>query len=273
MKLSIIVSTYNRPDALNAVLQGLAQQTEMKTKEWEVIIADDGSTATTHQLITQWQNQFPCSLQHVWHEDTGFRLAAIRNLSALHAKGEYLVFLDGDCIPFPDFAVQTLRLAEPGWFVAGNRVLLSQQYTKQLLQSGGNPAQWSAIAWLKAKLSGKANRALPWLRLALSRSRKKRAHRWSVLKGCNIGIFKRDFININGFDESFSGWGHEDSDFAIRLIRAGILLKDGRFAVPVLHLWHPENDRSKQAENWKKLEATLKSHHVEAKIGYNKHLI
>ncbi|WP_297572723.1 glycosyltransferase family 2 protein [uncultured Deefgea sp.] len=268
MKLSIIVSTYNRPDALNAVLQGLAQQVGINAKEWEVIIADDGSTVTTQQLIAQWQTHFPCALQHVWHEDTGFRLAAIRNLSAINAQGEYLVFLDGDCIPFPDFAVQTLRLAEPGWFVAGNRVLLSQKYTAQLCQAGGNPAQWSAIAWLWAKLSGKANRALPWLRLALTQSRKKRAQRWAVLKGCNIGVWKQDFIRINGFDESFSGWGHEDSDFAVRLIRAGVLLKDGRFAVPVLHLWHRENDRSKQAENWKKLEETLKSTHIHAVRGY-----
>lgn len=267
MKLSIIVSTYNRPDALNAVLQGLARQKGVNPNEWEVIIADDGSGQATRDQISQWHNRFPCALQHVWHEDQGFRLAAIRNLSASKASGEYLVFLDGDCIPFPDFAIQTLKLAEPGWFVAGNRTLLSKTYTQKLLQHGEEPTLWSPLRWFYAKLSGQSNRALPWLRLTAKDARKKRPQQWQVLKGCNIGVWKRDFIAINGFDETFSGWGHEDSDFAVRLIRNGIRLKDGRFAVPVLHLWHPENDRSKQAANQAKLAETLNSKHTYALKG------
>lgn len=274
MKLSIIVSTYNRTDALNAVLAGLAAQEGMQPNDWEVIVADDGSTEATHALVQSWQARFSCVLQHVWHEDTGFRLAAIRNRSAAQANGDYLVFLDGDCIPFADFAVQTLQLAEKGWFVAGNRVLLSEAFTMQLLQSPAPsaPAQWSALRWVFAKLKGEANRAMPWLRLAMPAARKRRSNRWQVLKGCNIGVWKTDFVAVNGFDETFSGWGHEDSDFAVRLIRAGVLLKDGRFAVPVLHLWHKENDRSKQAANWAKLEATLNGQHTSAQLGLAQYL-
>lgn len=269
MKLSIIVSTYNRTDALNAVLASLACQTGIATGDWEVIVADDGSGPATREVISRWQSHFPCALVHVWHEDSGFRLAAIRNRSAAQARGEYLVFLDGDCILFPDFAAQTLKLAEHGWFVAGNRVLLGEAFTATLLQSDNQtaPAHWSALRWCWAKLRGEANRAIPWLRLPLTDARKRRATRWQVLKGCNIGVWKNDFEAINGFDETFSGWGHEDSDFAVRLIRAGVLLKDGRFAMPVLHLWHKENDRSKQAANWAKLEATLNGTHTRAKSG------
>lgn len=269
MKLSIIVSSYNRTDALNAVLASLAGQKGMAEGEWEVIVADDGSGPATREVISRWQSRFPCALVHVWHEDTGFRLAAIRNRSAAQARGDYLVFLDGDCLPFPDFALQTLQLAEAGWFVAGNRVLLSEGFTARLLRSQDQaaPVRWSALRWCWAKLAGEANRAIPWLRLPLAAARKRRATRWQVLKGCNIGVWKSDFVAINGFDETFSGWGHEDSDFAVRLIRAGVLLKDGRFAVPVLHLWHKENDRSKQAANWAKLEATLQGHHTRAVLG------
>lgn len=275
MKLSIIVSTYNRTDVLHAVLSGLAQQQGMTATDWEVIVADDGSGPATRAIIEDWQTRFPCVLRHVWHDDTGFRLAAIRNRSALQANGDYLVFMDGDCIPFPDFASQHQQLAEAGWFVAGNRVLLTQEFTAQLLASAqpAAPAGWSPLQWLIAKLTGKANRALPWLRLKINQMRKKRAERWQVLKGCNIGVWKNDYLAINGFDESFSGWGHEDSDFAIRLIRAGVLLKDGRFAVPVLHLWHKENDRSKQQANWAKLEATLHGSHTRAKLGVDQYTV
>lgn len=273
MKLSIIVSTYNRTDALNAVLAGLAQQIGTTRNEWEVIVADDGSGPATREVIERWQAHFPCALRHVWHEDTGFRLAAIRNRSAAQAAGDYLVFLDGDCIPFPDFAAQTLQLAEPGWFVAGNRVLLGEVFTANLLKQANPaaPVSWSAFRWLLAKLKNEANRTAPWLRLPLNSVRKRRARHWQVLKGCNIGVWKRDFETINGFDESFSGWGHEDSDFAVRLIRAGIQLKDGRFAVPVLHLWHKENDRSKQSANWARFEATLNGNHIRARQGLDQY--
>lgn len=274
MKLSVIVSTYNRTDALNAVLAGLAGQRDVDAADWEVIVADDGSGPATREVVESWQARFPCALRHVWHEDTGFRLAAIRNRSATQAQGEYLVFLDGDCIPFPDFAHHHLKLAEAGWFVAGNRVLLAEKFTRKLLGSRhpAAPANWGALRWLLARVSGKSNRAIPWLRLGLDSARKKRAQRWQVLKGCNIGVWKSDFVRVNGFDEAFSGWGHEDSDFAVRLIRAGIRLKDGRFAVPVLHLWHKENDRAQQPENWARLEVTLKGHHVRATLGLDQYL-
>lgn len=269
MKLSVIVTTYNRPEALNRVLEGLNAQRGISPDEWEVVIADDGSTSATQELIAHWQSNFSCPLIHAWHPDQGFRAGAVRNLAAARAQGDYLVFLDGDCIPMADFAQQHLLLAEPGWFVAGNRVLLARAYTDQLL-TGSSPSpalHWTHWQWLHARLTGISNRALPWLRLTLGRTRKKRATQWEVMKSCNLGVWKQDYVAINGFDETFSGWGHEDSDFAVRMIRHGIYQKDGRYAVPVLHLWHPENDRSKQAENWARFETTLHGTHTEARVG------
>jgi glycosyltransferase involved in cell wall biosynthesis len=274
VKLSVIVSTYNRCDALEAVLQALSVQRGVARDEWEVLVADDGSGPETRAIVERWAGHFPCTLHHVWHEDTGFRLAAIRNRSAARAKGAYLVFLDGDCVPFADFASQTLQLSEPGWFVAGNRVLLSEGFTRELLAGADRiaPIHWSPLQWLSAKWKGRSNRAFPWLRLPLASLRKRRAQQWKVLKGCNIGVWKADFEAVNGFDESFSGWGHEDSDFAVRLIRHGIGLKDGRFAVPVLHLWHRENDRSKQPANRARLQATIEGSHTRAQLGLAQYL-
>ncbi len=97
------------------------------------------------------------------------------------------------------------------------------------------------------------------------------AHPLAGAEGCNIGVWRSDFLAVDGFDEAFSGWGHEDSDFAIRLIRAGLKLKDGRFAVPVLHLWHKENDRSQQPENQRRLQATLNGNHTRAERGLSQY--
>ena len=272
--ISIIVSTYNRTDALNAVLAGLALQSGMAPDQWEVIVADDGSGPDTRSIIDGWRASFPCSLRHVWHEDVGFRLAAIRNLSAVQATGDWLVFMDGVCIPFPDFVKQHTYLAERGWFVAGNRILLSERFTQSLLQSTNPtaPMGWSRVQWLQAKFQGQTNRAMPWLRMGLGVFRKQRARRWQVLKGCNIGVSRQDYMDVNGFDESYSGWGREDSDFAIRLIRHGSLLKDGRYAVPVLHLWHQESDRNLLTENDQRLTEVLNSSRTRAKIGVDRHI-
>lgn len=247
----------------------------MKSHEWEVIVADDGSGPDTSVVINQWRANFPCALLHVWHEDLGFRLAAIRNLSAIQARGDWFVFLDGDCIPFPDFVQQHSLLSEPGWFIAGNRVLLSESFTKELLNSNDPcaPIHWPHFSWVLAKLRGQSNRALPWLRLGLGPFRRQRANQWKILKGCNIGVSKQDFMAVNGFDETYSGWGREDSDFAIRLIRHGSQLKDGRYAVPVLHLWHRENDRSQLNDNDERLSEVLNASRIRAIVGTDRHLL
>ncbi|WP_034619541.1 glycosyltransferase family 2 protein [Chitinibacter tainanensis] len=259
MKISIVVSTYNRPDALEAVLTGLSNQSNSKAIAWEVIVADDGSSKETKEAIQRIAQSFPTKLTHIWHEDKGFRLAAIRNLSVQHAAGEYIVFIDGDCIPMHDFLEKSKKIAERNYVVAGNRILLNQEQTSRILS---NPASYfnpSLTKWFTLYLQKKSNKLFPKLRIPLGVLRKARSTKWEILKGCNIGVWKTDFIQIGGFDESFSGWGHEDSDFAIRLLNYGIKIKDGRFAVPVIHLWHLENDRGHQRENWEKLQQTLKS--------------
>ena len=116
ISISVIVTTYERPKALNAVLKSLSLQIILPT---EIIIADDGSQQKTRSLIKSWQSKIACPLIHIWQEDKGFRAARIRNLGALSAKGNYLIFLDGDCIVFPDFISQHMYLAEPNYMVMG----------------------------------------------------------------------------------------------------------------------------------------------------------
>ncbi len=126
--ISVIVATYNRADALDAVLRSLSRQTD---RRFEVVVADDGSGPATAALVESWRQLLGVFLTHVWHEDRGFRAAEIRNRAVLNAGGEICIFLDGDCIVRPDFVATHRRLAERGWFVAGNRTLLSPQLTER----------------------------------------------------------------------------------------------------------------------------------------------
>lgn len=252
---SIVVTTYERPDALDRVLHSLSCQA---TLPHDVLIADDGSKEPTAACIRRWQPAFPCPLIHVWQADEGFRAAAARNRAVAQATGDYLVFLDGDCLVFPDFVQRHAGLAENGMFVVGNRVLMSPELTLAVLGSVDQPTSWSARAWIGARLSGRVNRLLPLLRLPDGRWRHRRPREWRGARTCNLALWRRDFLAVNGFDETYQGWGHEDADLAARLIRHGIWRKDGHFATPVLHLWHGENPRGNEAENLARLQQVLR---------------
>jgi len=256
MPISVIVTTYNRPDALRAVLDGLGAQAD---RDFEAIVADDGSRDDTRALVERTSAAFPVPLAHVWQEDKGFRAGAARNRAAGRARGEYLVFLDGDCVPRPDFVARHRALAERGWMVAGNRVLLSEAFTARALQERLPLHAWSAQQWREARGRGDINRTLPLACLPLGPLRKVAASRWQRVRTCNLGVWTDDFRRVQGFDETFEGWGFEDSDLAVRLLNAGVRRKEGAFATGVLHLWHRENDRRHEGRNWDLLQQRIRS--------------
>lgn len=268
-RLAVIVPTYNRPAALDRVLESLAEQ---DTPPAQVIVADDGSGPETAAVVAGWQARMPCPLLHVWQPDEGFRLARSRNRAVAVAEADYLVFLDGDCLTFPDFVRRHLALAEAGWFVAGSRILLGKVLTQDVEFEAERPQYWGWGRWLLARLRGQVNRLLPLLRLPGRRWRLTRSRRWQGARGCNLGIWRQDYAAVNGCDESFEGWGHDDAELVARLMRNGVLRKEGRFAVPVLHLWHREHDRSKEAENRRRLDEVLYGHRpVRAACGLDQH--
>ncbi len=262
--VSIIVSTYNRPDALDACLRALAHQTDQL---FEIVVADDGSGPQTSQIIKDWAPRLPVSIRHVWHEHGGFRGAEIRNRGIQRSNGRYCIFLDGDCLAPPDFVAGHRRLAEPGWFVAGNRILLSAKLTTGILAEGLEAENWSFAALVRERLSGGVNRLLPAMRLPLGPIRKLRHGDWLGAKTCNLAVARDDLDRIDGFDASYVGWGLEDSDLVLRLLHAGVRRKDGRFATGVLHLWHPEVDRLGLQENERRLAEVLSGNRTAAKQG------
>ncbi len=266
--ISVIVATYNRPDALRAVLAGFCEQTD---RQFELLVADDGSRDETRALVESVAASAPIPIAHVWHEDAGFRLAAIRNRAAARAQGDYLVFVDGDCVPLPDFVAQHRALAEPAWMVAGNRLLLSETFTRRVLAEELPIHRFTLAQWIAARRRGDINRVLPLARLPLGPLRKIGRARWPRVRGCNMAVWRRDLEKVNGFDESFQGWGYEDSDFAVRLVNAGVGLKKGAFATGLLHLWHREHDRTREGANWQRLQRRIASRETRAQLGLDRY--
>jgi glycosyltransferase involved in cell wall biosynthesis len=262
--ISVIVATYNREDALDAVLRGLARQSD---RNFEVLVADDGSGPATAEVIAKWRMKAEFPLAHVRHEDEGFRLAEIRNRAILKSAGALCIFLDGDCIPRPGFVAAHRRLAAPGWFVAGNRVLLGQALTARVLREHLEPERWGFAKWTRHRFGGEINRLSPLVPLPLGPLRRIGPSAWRSARGTNLAIGRDDLARVDGFDATFNGWGREDSDIMVRLIRAGVRRKDGRYATAVLHLWHPEFDRSRLPDNERRLADVVSGDRVRALRG------
>jgi glycosyltransferase involved in cell wall biosynthesis len=269
MNICVIVSTYNRPDALSAVLDGYAAQ---DGHDFELIVADDGSTDATQRVVAEYARRAPFPLRHVWQADLGFRAAAIRNRALAATGADYIIFTDGDCVPPPPFVSRHRALAEPGVFLSANRVLLSERFTREVLERRLPIHEWGAGRWLLAWLMRDVNRVLPLFRLPDGGFRKRSPRRWEGVKTCNLSAWRADLLRVNGLDESYTGWGLEDSDLVIRLLHAGVWHKSARFAAPVFHLWHREQDRGRLAANRRLLDEILASRRTEALIGVSRYL-
>ena len=212
---------------------------------------------TPRTLLKSWKARLPLPLKHVRHEHWGFRGGEIRNRGIAASVGGICIFLDGDCLAPADFIAAHRRLAEPGWFVTGNRILLSPELTAAVLAHNLEAEHWNLTALLQQRLRGGINRLFPTLRLPLGPLRKLNSGSWEGAQTCNLAVARADLDRIDGFDSAYTGWGLEDSDLVVRLLRAGVRRKDGRFATGVLHLWHPPNDRSQLPVNQARLDEVI----------------
>lgn len=262
--ISVIVTTYNREDALEAVLRSLMRQTD---PDFEVVVADDGSRPATADLIAAWRPKLGHPLAHVWHEDRGFRAAEIRNRAILASHGAYCIFLDGDCIARPDFVAAHRDLAEPGCFVTGNRILLSRELTAKILREKLSPEHWGLGRFLAQRARGGVNRVAALLRLPLGPLRRLRRRAWRGARSANLAVWRNDLVRVDGFDADYRGWGREDSDIIVRLLRADVSRKGGVFATAVLHLWHPEADRGELGDNERRLANIIAGRGIRAQRG------
>lgn len=268
--ISIILTTYEWPQALSRVLECLDR---LDDRDFEIVVADDGSGPATAEAIRRFGERSRVPVLHSWQPNRGFRAAESRNKAVAKSRGDYLIFLDGDCLARPDFLAAHRALAEEGWFVAGNRALLSPAFTGRLLDAPDAVADWSQRGvggWIGARLRGDVNRLAPMIHLPAGWQRKNKPREWRGAKTANLAVWRRDFLAIDGFDESFVGWGHEDADLAVRLIRSGVLRKEGRFAASVLHLWHAPAPRQGLSANEGRLAEIIASDRTRAVLGISR---
>ena len=248
MKLTLIITTYNWPEALLLVIESIKVQTIIPD---EVIIADDGSNTETKDLINNIKKNSEFNIIHSWQEDIGFRAARSRNNAILKSSGDYIILIDGDTILHSNFLKDHINNAELGFFVQGSRALLSQKQTKKVLSD-----KVLNFSFFSLELKNRKN-AIHSRLLSLIFLNKKNHLRG--IKSCNMAFYKNDCLDINGFNNEFEGWGREDSEFVARLINNGVRRKTVRFNALQFHLWHSENSRKSLERNDLILRKTIKN--------------
>jgi len=269
VSVSFVVLTYNRVDALIPVLQSLALQCN---ERHEVVIADDGSNTLAVATLRQQLPEFRCAVKHVWHPDIGFTASRARNLAAMVSQGDYLVFLDGDCVPNARFVRAHEALAQKGFFVNGNRVLLSERLSHQVTSGHVDLMQAGMYDWIHWRFRGDVNKLAHLVYWPQAPGRCESEFRWKQIRSCNFALWKHDFEVVNGFDESFEGWGHEDADLVLRLHHHGLCRKNGFLSTEVYHLWHRQNSRHAQDVNHQRVVDRIQTGIVRATKGIRDNL-
>ncbi|MDD2653095.1 MAG: glycosyltransferase family 2 protein [Sulfurimonas sp.] len=261
MTTSLIITTYNWPQALELSLKSILGQTK---KPDEIIIADDGSTDDTKNLIEQISNGCDIKIIHSWQEDNGFRAARSRNLAISKSNCEYIICIDGDMILDKDFIQDHLKCKSKGFYIQGSRVLLSPRLTKEILLKKEFKAPTLFSKEIKNNLNGIKNKFLSFFIC----SKSSRNHKG--VKSCNFSFYKDDFLKVNGFNENFTSWGREDSEFIERLYNIGIKRKNLKFAGIQYHLYH--NEGSSSSSNDSILKNAIEKKLQWCENGINKHL-
>lgn len=252
--VTLIITTYNWPQALDRALASAARQTR---PAHEVVIADDGSREETVELVRDWQKRFPVPLIHAWQEDTGFRISRARNLAVSMSSGEYLVFTDGDCLLQPTYLEDQMQLAKPGWFISGRRIMMNEKATARTLAGEIDPPTMTIGEMHREDIFMKKSYSRRMRRLPLGPLRFLQPIDLSRVEGCNMAIYRKDLMRLGGFDESYREFGHEDVDFAIRAIRSGMKGLRAEFNGAVMHMDHPRRSFGDTSE---KALAAVRSH-------------
>jgi glycosyltransferase involved in cell wall biosynthesis len=235
MKTSVILSTYNSPLWLEKVLWGYAAQI---AKEFEVVIADDGSREETREMLERLRPELPFPLVHVWHPDEGFRKCAIMNKAIVAASGSYVIFSDGDCIPRRDFVLAHLKLRQRGRYLSGGYCKLPKEASHRIdrdaiLSGKAFDPDYLAGMGLRKGWFSKHVAGGQWAEI-LNRMTPTRAS-WN---GHNSSAFKDDLLAVNGFDERMV-YGGEDRECGERLSRSGLKGRGVRYSAVCIHLDHP----------------------------------
>jgi glycosyltransferase involved in cell wall biosynthesis len=256
--LTLAITTFERPDALRAVLDSVLGQADPPQ---QVIVADDGSGATTRAVVDGFAAAAPMTVHHAWQPHQGFRLTRLRNLAIAAASGEYLVFVDGDMLLHREFVADHRRLARRGWFTQGVRIALDAPATAASL-AAPRRALHAASPGL-----GALRRAYALHLRALQPAMRRVGNAFVSIKGCNQGFWRDDLVAADGFDEAIEGWGPEDKELCARLGFAGIRRQTLLFGGIAWHLEHPPAARDRRAANEELFAETLATRRTRARRG------
>lgn len=258
MKVSLLISTYNWPEALNVVLKSVESQTVLPN---EILIADDGSKAETQDLIEGWKKKSKLNIKYFWQEDDGFRKTIIMNKAIANAENQYIIQIDGDILLNKYFIEDHIGAAKKGFFVLGSRGLINEENTNLIL---ANQSFDEKLA--KKNIKNKINATrFPLGSFFLSKNQMKSRN----VKGCNFAFWKDDFIAVNGYNNEMNGWGHEDIELAARLNNFGIKQKKVKLIAVCYHLHHSFNDRSNENKNFAIYENVVANKVVVCENGYH----
>jgi glycosyltransferase involved in cell wall biosynthesis len=260
LKTSLIISTYNREDALELTLLSILNQSVMPN---EVIIADDGSREATRILINAYKEKFPIPLIHCWHEDTSFQAGQIRNKAIAITSCEYIIHVDGDMVLHKHFIKAHKKVVQRGRFIQGDRVSLSEGRTSRALREK-EISFYSLDSGLLNKISSIFS---PFLSQLVSHKGA------STAKICNMAFWKEDFLQINGFNEDIVGWGRDDAEMSVRLMNSGVKKFNLKFAGFAYHLYHKEGYESLLMEKDPILQSAFKSNLTRCANGVDKYLM
>jgi len=227
---ALIITTYNWPEALAAVLESVKGQTRRPD---EVVVADDGSGPETERTIRHVLEHSRLTWRHVRHEDNGIRQARVKNLGVRHTESGYLIFVDHDVVLHPCFVEDHLAMAGRGWFLQGKRSFLPRSLTQRVLKGEA----FHPPGPLTRGLENRKN-AIRCPGLGRLFARPKRFQ--TSLRGCNLSMTREDFLRVDGYDETFdAAWGREDSDICYRLFHSNVSCRNLWFMGLQYHLDHP----------------------------------
>jgi glycosyltransferase involved in cell wall biosynthesis len=262
LRLSLIVTTYARPQALARVLESVERQSAPAE---ELLIADDGSEDATAHVIARHRTRTVTPADHLWQRHEGFRVSRLRNLAILRATGEYLVFVDGDMVLHPHFVADHRAAARRGWYMQGTRLPLDESATAAVLAGAAHEAL-PGMCGVHGLRRAYALRAP-----ALSRMLRQAANAFVAIKACNFAAWRADLLQVNGYEEAMFGWGYEDKELYARLRHAGVRRGTLLFSALAWHLEHHAADRSGVPANRAVYERTLAERRVRAVQGLDGH--